>query len=116
MAENEQQKFLELIRKKAALKLLFLPHAVRQMNRPDRMIAPAEVKKTVLEGVIIEEYPEDVRGHSCLMLEFCDGGRPVHVVCAPKEDYTKFASKPEKGWKKTAAISTRYLSLRKECS
>ena len=87
MAENEQQKFLELIRKKAALKLLFLPHAVRQMNRPDRMISPAEVKKTVLEGVIVEEYPEDVRGHSCLMLEFCEGGRPVHVVCAPKEDY-----------------------------
>ena len=33
---------------------------------------------------IIEDYPEDVRGHSCLVLGFA-GSRPVHIVCAVKD-------------------------------
>ncbi|MFC2015320.1 DUF4258 domain-containing protein [Chloroflexota bacterium] len=28
-----------------------------------------------------------MRGHSCLMLGWGEGDRPVHVVCAPKADY-----------------------------
>ena len=32
------------------------------------------------------DYPEDVRGHSCLMLASPEG-RAVHVVCSPKADY-----------------------------
>ena len=30
---------------------------------------------------IIEEYPDDPRGESCLALGFTPEGRPVHVVC-----------------------------------
>ena len=30
---------------------------------------------------ILEDYPEDPRGHSCLALGFTPVGRPVHVVC-----------------------------------
>ena len=78
--------FLEFIRRKAKERLLFLPHAVKQMNRPDRMITPAEVRRVVLEGEIIEDYPEDARGHSCLMLGF-GNERFVHVVCSPKDEY-----------------------------
>jgi hypothetical protein len=26
-------------------------------------------------------------GHSCLLLGSADGGRAIHVVCAPKPDY-----------------------------
>jgi len=37
--------------------------------------------------VVIEDYPTDVRGHSCLMLGFGQGKRPIHVVCAPQADY-----------------------------
>jgi hypothetical protein len=29
---------------------------------------------------ILERYPQDPRGESCLVLGFC-GGRPVHIVC-----------------------------------
>jgi hypothetical protein len=36
---------------------------------------------------VIENYPEDARGHSCLILGFGKNERPVHVVCSPKEDY-----------------------------
>lgn len=57
------------------------------MSRPDRMIRAAEVREVVNTGDIIEDYPEDVRGHSCLLLGVGDQGRPIHVVCAPKKDY-----------------------------
>ena len=42
-------------------KLLFLPHAVKQMSRPDRMITADEIRDTVLNGEIIEGYPEDLK-------------------------------------------------------
>jgi hypothetical protein len=78
---------LERVRAAAAKRILFLPHAVSQMNSPDRMISTQEVRTVIFSGIVIEDYPEDVRGHSCLMLGWGDGGRPVHVVCAPKRDY-----------------------------
>jgi len=57
------------------------------MNHPERMIRPAEIEKAVMDGVLIEEYPEDARGHSCLILGYGDEDRPIHVVCAPKDEY-----------------------------
>ena len=79
--------FLSLVRRTAEERLLFLPHAVRQMMRPDRMISTAEVRKVIFEGEVIEEYPEDARGHSCLILGYGDGERALHVVCSPKDEY-----------------------------
>jgi len=38
-------------------------------------------------GGIIEDYSEDPRGHSCLILGFTKQGRPIHVVCAPKDEF-----------------------------
>lgn len=67
--------------------MLFLPHAVRQMSRPDRMISTVDVRKVVEEGEIIEDYPEDTRGHSCLIFGRAKNGRPIHIVCTPKEEY-----------------------------
>ena len=86
MTENSRD-ILERIWRAAAKRILFLPHALRQMNAPERMISTREVRAVVFHGMVIEDYPEDVRGHSCLMLGRGDGGRPVHVVCAPKPDY-----------------------------
>jgi len=76
-----------LVRQAAEKRLLFLPHALHQMNSPERMISTQEVRTVIFQGEIIEDYPEDVRGHSCLMLGYGDNGRPIHVVCAPKSDY-----------------------------
>jgi hypothetical protein len=78
---------LASVRRAARLRILFLPHAIRQMLRPDRMIDRLDVRHTVEKGEVIEDYPEDSRGHSCLLLGFGEGRRPIHVVCAPKEDY-----------------------------
>ena len=56
------------IRRAAAVKIIFLPHALRQMSRPDRMILAADVRRVVESGVVLEDYPEDARGHSCLLM------------------------------------------------
>ena len=77
---------LKIIKESAAKKILFLPHAVRQMSKPDRMISTKDIRLVLEHGEIIEDYPEDARGHSCMILSFLDN-RPIHVVCSPKEEY-----------------------------
>ena len=65
-----------------------VPHAVRQMSHQDRMIAPSAVEDVVFRGELIEDYPEDARGHSCLLLGFeVESDLPIHVVCSPKDEY-----------------------------
>ena len=78
---------LEDVRDAAQKRLLFLPHAIRQMSRPQRMISSNEVEVVVTQGELIEDYPSDPRGHSCLILGFGDATRAVHVVCSPKDEY-----------------------------
>ncbi len=77
---------LNLIKESAAKRILFLPHAVRQMLKPDRMITTKDVRHVVLNGEVIEDYPEDARGHSCLIYGN-PADRPVHVICSPKKEY-----------------------------
>ena len=57
------------------------------MSRTDRMISPEEVRNVIEQGEIIEDYPNDQHGHSCLMFHYSIVDRPLHVVCAPKVDY-----------------------------
>lgn len=57
------------------------------MSRPDRQITTSELHKVVDTGEVIEDYPEDVRGHSCLLLGFGEENRAIHIVCAPKDEY-----------------------------
>lgn len=79
--------FMGEIRKGAERLVLFLPHAVRQMSRPERMISASEIRRVLNEGRVIEDYPDDPRGHSCLVMGRGKNGRPVHVVCSPKKDF-----------------------------
>jgi hypothetical protein len=57
----------------------FTLHAVRQAE--ERHITPGEVEEAILaeEAEIIEDYPEDPRGPSCLILGWTAVGRPLHV-------------------------------------
>src|SRR5947199_4022291 len=68
------EEFLQRVRAAADARLLFLPHTIRQMARPDRMITTTEVEAVVVHGELIEDYLEDVRGHSCLLLGFGENG------------------------------------------
>ena len=87
IADMSELTTLEQVRAAAGKRILFLPHAVSQMLRPDRIISTAEVRAVIEHGELVEDYPEDARGHSCLVLGFADGNRAIHVVCVPKEDY-----------------------------
>jgi hypothetical protein len=102
MEMDEKSDILPRVLEAAKKRRLYLPHALRQMNRPNRMISTGEVRLVIEDGEVIEDYPEDVRGHSCLMLGHGESGRPVHVVCAPKNDYL--------------AIITAYIPGEKEWS
>jgi hypothetical protein len=50
-----------------------------------RRIKAEDIEQAVKTGTIIEDYPEDRRGSSCLILGFA-GKRPLHVVCGRLDD------------------------------
>lgn len=83
---DRHEGILNRVRAAAERKVLFLPHSLRQMLRPARMISRLEVRQVIAQGDVIEDYPDDPRGHSCLMSGVGDGGRAIHVCCAPKEE------------------------------
>jgi hypothetical protein len=85
MKMSDHQNILDRIKESAAKKILFLPHAVRQMSKPDRMITTKDIRHVIENGEVIENYPGDIRGHSCLVFGITD--HPVHVVCSPKNNY-----------------------------
>jgi hypothetical protein len=84
---DDETNILTLVHQAAAKRLLFLPHSIRQMSRPERLITTSEIHSVVEHGEIIEDYPEDVRGHSCLILGYGEENRAIHVVCSPKDEY-----------------------------
>jgi hypothetical protein len=51
------------------------------------MIETREVTVVVETGELLENYPSDPRGHSCLILGFGNNGRAIHVVCSSKDEY-----------------------------
>lgn len=46
-----------------------------------RKIEIRELEEAIFTGEIIEEYPADPRGQSCLILGYTQGNRPLHIVC-----------------------------------
>lgn len=71
----------------ASQRILFLPHAIRQISRLERMISKEEIRDAIFHG------------ESCLLL-YAAGQRPVHVVCAPRAEYlaviTAYRPSPDK--------------------
>ena len=79
--------FLDEILRVYRKKVLFTRHALNQMNLSERMILRKEVCEAIESDEVVENYPDDPRGHSCLLKGSSRRGRVIHVVCAPKEDY-----------------------------
>jgi len=46
-----------------------------------RNIRVEEIRQAFLNG-IIEDYPEDKYGPSCLIFGFTKGNRPIHIHCS----------------------------------
>jgi len=61
----------------------FSKHAERE--READQVSVTELEEALTGCDIIEEYPDDPRGPSCLVLGF-SGNRPIHAVCAVKAD------------------------------
>lgn len=58
----------------------FSKHAVDQSIL--REISVQELQEAIANGEIIEDYPEDKYGPSCLVLGFTQVGRPLHIQCS----------------------------------
>jgi hypothetical protein len=61
----------------------FSKHAVDQMMH--RRILVHEIKEALAVPEVLEHYPNDKYGPSCLVLGFSSKGRPLHVVCTYPE-------------------------------
>ncbi len=51
-----------------------------EYEREDEHILIAEIEQSVIAGELLEDYPDDPRGHSCLVLGFTRAKRAIHSV------------------------------------
>jgi len=79
--------FMSAVLKALRKRIKFTDHAFQVMYSAERMVTVDEVVEAARDGDIIEDYPDDPRGHSCLILGFTRQRRPIHIVCAPKEEF-----------------------------
>jgi hypothetical protein len=70
----------EIRRKVVSGQFEFSRHAVDQSIL--RYITVAEIRECISGGTIIEDYPDDKYGPSCLLLGFTFAGRPLHIQCS----------------------------------
>lgn len=71
---------LNEIRESFALdRFVFSKHATDQAIT--RSIQVEEIRKAIITGEVLEDYPEDKYGPSCLILGFTEVGRPLHIQC-----------------------------------
>ncbi|MCK4261870.1 DUF4258 domain-containing protein [bacterium] len=59
-------------------------------ERANDEITYDELEKVLSNPEILEQYPDDPRGESCLVLGFTNEGRPVHAVCGRNKDGNLF--------------------------
>ncbi|PZV05615.1 MAG: hypothetical protein DCF32_10985 [Leptolyngbya sp.] len=71
--ESIRQKFVED-------QFEFSKHAVDQSIV--RRILVQEVREAIAVGQVIEDYPDDKYGPSCLILGFTEAQRPLHIQCS----------------------------------
>ena len=70
----------EIQKKVAAEAFEFSKHAADQSII--RRISVQDLREAVASGEVIEDYPEDKYGPSCLIYGSTVGGRPIHVQCS----------------------------------
>lgn len=70
----------EIIRKIRESLYEYSHHAVDQSIV--RIISEKEIREAIEHGKIIENYPDDKYGPSCLIYGRAVNGRPIHVQCS----------------------------------
>jgi hypothetical protein len=71
---------VEICRKFAEEQFEFSKHAVDQSIL--RQIRVQEIREAIANGQIIEDYPKDKYGSSCLVCGFTKKQRPIHIQCS----------------------------------
>ncbi|MEO1299562.1 MAG: DUF4258 domain-containing protein [Cyanobacteria bacterium J06636_16] len=71
---------VEIRRKFAEEQFEFSKHAIDQSLL--RQIRVREIRETIANGQVIEDYPEDKYGPSCLIFGLTQSQRPIHVQCS----------------------------------
>lgn len=59
-------------------------HILTRMQQ--REIKVKDIIECILNGEIIEYYPEDYPFPSCLILGYTDSGKGIHIVCSLGQD------------------------------
>lgn len=73
----------EIRRKFAADEVEFTKHAT--LRSVFRQIAISEIREAIAVGRVIEEYPDDKYGPSCLVFGRTALQRPLHIQCSTPE-------------------------------
>ncbi|MBE9099697.1 DUF4258 domain-containing protein [Vacuolonema iberomarrocanum] len=71
---------VEIRHKFAEEQFEFSKHAVDQSIV--RQIRVQEIREAIASGQVIENYPEDKYGPSCLICGFTQAQRPIHIQCS----------------------------------
>jgi hypothetical protein len=50
-------------------------------ERQHENLTVTEIRESLLNGMIVEQYPDTGRGKSCLVAGFTSSGIPAHSVC-----------------------------------
>lgn len=70
----------EIRRKVSAGQVEFSRHAVDQSIL--RHVSLREIREAIFGGEVIEDYPDDKYGPSCLIFGWTEAGRPLHLQCS----------------------------------
>lgn len=78
----------QLRAKIAAKQFEFSKHALDQVIL--RRISVQELREAIAQGEIIEDYPDDKYGPSCLISGVAKSARPLHIQCSyPSRELVK---------------------------
>ena len=89
------------IQQSANKNIFFTLHSAQQCISQDRMISTKEIRKVINSFEIIEDYPFDVRGHTCLIRGKGNNNRTIHLVCHPTDNFLQIITAylpEEKKW------------------
>ncbi len=84
MSEHTSRISIEWIKERIGKDEYLITYHAETERRYDSL-SILEIEQALIDGEILEEYPEDKRGVSCLVYGEVDN-RPVHVVCGRNSD------------------------------
>ncbi len=75
-----QKTYIQIAKEKIEQDRFYLSHHA-QIERGEERIKIDDIVSCILNGKILESYPGDPRGESCLIVGKCLDARWLHVLC-----------------------------------